>query len=127
MVANVPDEPGMLPPAVDLEFTGNCPARPTVAEFRTELDAFLATVAAHYRMRPVIYTNAHFFDVYLADDPPEVIWWMHSPILEPWGSPEWTFWQHTPGSKDGVTGEVDRNVFHGNRADLEALTKRAAS
>ena len=36
MIATVPDEPGMLPPAVDLEFGGNCSARPSVEDFRIE-------------------------------------------------------------------------------------------
>lgn len=124
MVATVPDEPGMLPPAVDLEFAGNCSARPTVEEFRAELDTFLTTIEAHYRMQPVIYTNAHFYSQYLDKQPPEATWWMVSPVLEPWGSPDWTFWQYTPGPMDGVTGDVDRNVFDGNWTDLTALTIR---
>ena len=124
MIAVVPDEPGMLPPAVDLEFGGNCAARPTVISFRTELDAFLETIEEHYQMRPVIYTNAHFFRRYLQDDPPRVTWWMQSPIVEPWGAPEWTFWQYLPGPKDGVEGDVDRNVFDGTESELAALTRR---
>lgn len=124
MIATVPDVPDMLPPAVDLEFAGNCSARPSVEEFRVELDVFLAEIEEHYRMRPVIYTNAHFYTEYLDEGPPEAVWWMQSPILEPWGSPDWTLWQYTPGPKDGVDGDVDRNVFDGNLADLRALTNR---
>ena len=124
MISVVPDEPGMLPPAVDLEFAGNCSARPNVADFRAELDAFLAAIESHYRMKPVIYTNAHFYQEYLAEDPPDVTWWIQTPVIEPWGSPEWTIWQHTPWPRDGVTGDVDRNVFRGDEADLVALTKR---
>ena len=41
MIAVVPNEPGMMPPAVDLEFGGNCSARPDVEQFRAELEAFL--------------------------------------------------------------------------------------
>lgn len=124
MLSAVPDEEGMLPPAVDLEFAGNCSARPTVAEFRTELDAFLDELTAHYRMTPVIYTNAHFYQEYLDDDPPDVVWWIQTTVVPPWGSPEWTIWQHTPGPKAGVDGDVDRNVFRGEVNDLAALTVR---
>ncbi len=124
MIAVVPDTPGMLPPAVDLEFAGNCSARPTVDEFLSELEVFLSELEAHYRMRPVIYTNAHFYTAYLSQKPPEAVWWMQSPILEPWGSPDWTFWQYTPGPKRGVNGSVDRNVFNGTLTDLIALTDR---
>lgn len=125
MIATVPDVPGMLPPAVDLEFAGNCSVRPSVEEFRLELDVFLAEVEGHYRMRPVIYTNAHFYTEYVGDRPPDVVWWMQSPILEPWGEPDWMLWQYTPGPKDGVDGDVDRNVLDGTLADLWALTNRA--
>lgn len=122
LIATVPREAGMLPPAIDLEFGGNCAARPTVAEFRAELDAFLARVSAHYETRLVAYTNAHFYDVYLDDDPPDVTWWIASTLLKPWGDPEWVFWQYFPGRHAGVDGAVDRNVF---RHDLEQLAALA--
>lgn len=121
MIATVPNEPGALPPAVDLEYSGNCSKRPTVAEFRAELDPFLEVIKAHYDVRPVIYTNADFYDTYLAADPPDVTWWMLSPVAPPWGSPEWTFWQYLPGQKPGVEGAVDRDVFHGTPEQLRSL------
>jgi len=124
MIATVPDEPDMLPPAVDLEFGGNCSARPSVEEFREGLDVFLEAIEAHYRMRPVLYTNADYYDEYLDDSPPDVTWWVMSPLLEPWGAPEWTFWQYLPERKAGVDGSVDRNAFSGDEADLRALTER---
>jgi lysozyme len=121
MVSIVPTEPGTLPPAIDLEFAGNCSARPTVDEFRDELDAFLTVLTDHYETKPVIYTNAEFYREYLSTDPPDVTWWIQTPLLEPWGEPEWTIWQHTQGRKDGVDGDIDRNVFRGDSADLVAL------
>ncbi len=124
MIATVPDAPGMLPPAVDLEYAGNCSGRPSSEEFTEELSAFLYTISEHYQMRPVIYTNAHFYREYLAEDPPDVTWWMQTPVVEPWGEPEWTIWQHIPGRVDGVNGDVDRNVFGGSRAELVALAER---
>jgi lysozyme len=126
LIATVPDEPGMLPPAVDLEFGGNCAARPSVDEFTIELQTFLDAIEHHYRMRPVIYTNAHFYDRYLDERQWDVTWWIQSPVLEPWGSPEWTFWQHFPGNRAGVSGRVDRNAFNGDEADLHGLTDQSA-
>jgi len=124
MIATVPDEPGMLPPAVDLEFGGNCAARPNADEFLVELGAFLELVERHYRMQPVVYTNAHFYDQYLDEQPLDVTWWMMSAVWEPWGSPEWTFWQYFPGDRDGVEGRVDRNVFRWQEDGLRSLTDR---
>jgi len=124
MISTVPDEQGMLPPAVDLEFGGNCSARPSVAEFRVELDAFLAAIETEYRMRPVIYTNYPFYDAYLAQDPPEVTWWIRSIAWQPRDSLDWTFWQYFPGRRDGVDGRVDRNAFDGDLPALRALTER---
>lgn len=124
MIATVPDEPGMLPPAVDLEFGGNCSARPAVDVFLAELGVFLEAIEAHYRMRPVVYTNAHFYGDYLEQGTFDVTWWIMSPVLEPWGPPDWSLWQYFPGHRDGVDGRVDRNVFRGNLDDLRALTNR---
>ncbi len=125
MIATVPDEPGMLPPAVDLEFAGNCADRPTPDAFLTELQVFLDAVAAHYRMQPVIYTEAEFYNAYLAAEPPEATWWILSAVWQPWGQ-EWSFWQYFPGRRAGVDGEVDRNVFVGDESELRALTVRTA-
>ena len=124
MIATVPDEIGMLPPAVDLEFGGDCSARPAVSEFLAELGVFLDMVEDHYRMQPVVYTNADFYSAYLDEQPPDVTWWVMSPVWQPWGSPEWTFWQHFPGYRAGVEGRVDRNVFRGTEDDLRVLTER---
>lgn len=122
LIATVPVEPGMLPPAVDLEFGGNCDARPTVADFRAELEAFLDAAEAHYGSRLVAYVPIDFYDAYLAADPPDMVWWVRSLGWEPLGEPQWTFWQYFIGEKDGVAGRVDRNAFAGDLDDLRALT-----
>lgn len=122
LIATVPVEPGMLPPAVDLEFGGNCAQRPTVDEFRAELAAFLNAAGVNYGTRLVAYVPPDFYDVYLADDPPDMVWWVRSLGREPSGDPSWTFWQYFIGEKDGVAGRVDRNAFVGSFDDLLALT-----
>lgn len=122
LISQVPVEAGMLPPAVDLEFGGNCAARPSVEDFRKELDVFLETTEAHYGTSLIAYIAKDFYEAYLSDEPPEVIWWVRTLGWEPRGEPEWTFWQYFVGDKDGVSGRVDRNVFVGSLDDLEALT-----
>jgi lysozyme len=127
MIATVPNEEGMLPPAVDLEFGGNCSARPEVESFRAELNVFLEKIQAHYGKTPVIYTNGTFYNHYLAHDPPDVIWWIMSPIIEPLGEPSWTFWQHFPGHRDGVVDRVDRNTLKGDITTLKDLAEQEQS
>jgi lysozyme len=46
-----------LPPAVDLEFRGNCGRRPSVAEFSAELQKFLELVETEWGCRPVLYVT----------------------------------------------------------------------
>jgi signal transduction histidine kinase len=45
-------------------------------------------------------------------------------VWQPWGSPDWTFWQCFAGRRAGVDGRVDRNVFRGTEDDLRALAER---
>ena len=59
-IAMVPVERMTLPPAVDLEFGGNCAARPSPAALRTELSAFIAVVEAHYRRPVTLYLTREF-------------------------------------------------------------------
>lgn len=102
---------GDLPLAIDLEFGGNCSARPAQGDFRTELNAFMDNVTEDRQL--VIYTNKEFFDAYLADNPPPVLWWIRSLTNEP-RFVDWTLWQIVPLPRDGVDGPVDRNVYIGS-------------
>ena len=122
LVATLPNTPAMLPVAVDLEYGGNCSRRPSVTEFLSELDDFLHLVEAKYGMRVVAYVTVDFYDHYLADRPPDVIWWVRSVVVPPLSGPEWTIWQYYPARRDGVEGLVDRNVL---RTDLSELCEMA--
>src|SRR5262249_12409017 len=56
-IATAPDEPDMLPPAVDLEYGGNCPDGPRRLDPERELSAFLDLVEAHYGRAAVLYAT----------------------------------------------------------------------
>src|SRR3954466_3468804 len=56
----VPTEAAALPPAVDLEFPGNCHHRPSQAKFHKELGDFLRIVEARYGKRAVLYLTRRF-------------------------------------------------------------------
>ena len=47
-ISHVPVDSAALAPAVDLEFPGNCPNRPSRAKFHRELGDFLRIVEAQY-------------------------------------------------------------------------------
>ncbi len=38
--------------------------------FDYEVDAFLEVIEKHYQMKPLMYSNCRFYDVYLAEKPP---------------------------------------------------------
>jgi len=105
-----------MPPAVDLEFGGNCKRRPEKRAFLRELAAFLDTVERHYGKRPILYVTRRFHDNYLTGALPDHGFWIRSIYFRPDlpGRP-WLFWQfHDRGARDGIKGGVDLNVFRGD-------------
>lgn len=119
--------PLSLPPAVDVEYVGNCAARPPRAAFARELLGFLAQVNAKFRAAPVIYSTQSFFDDYLSG--PEFAsypFWVRSLT----GEAGWSkgrrvlFRQFADHARyDGLSGPVDVDVFVGSETDFAALTR----
>lgn len=116
--AVVPREAGMLPPALDLEFGGNCPARPTVDAVKAELAVFSDAVFSSYGVRPVLYVTREFLKAYGTALPSHSGLWIRSIAWAPYRSEgPWVFWQyHNRGSVGGISGPVDRNVFHADKS-----------
>jgi len=120
-LATVPRAADALPPAVDLEFGGNCGRIPSAQELRKELLAFLEPVRAAYGRQPVLYVTREFFDVYMRDDGGLTVdqqLWARDVFRSPrWlGRQAWTFWQFgNRGRVAGISGPVDLNVFHGDQ------------
>jgi lysozyme len=121
-LAAVPRAPDSLPPALDLEFAGNCSRAPDWNDLSRELGEFLALVRAADGREPVLYTTREFFDAYLRDAPDQ---FRSSPlwIRDIFGSPDWlagrawTVWQYADrGRVRGIAGPVDLNVFQGDAA-----------
>ena len=111
-VRHVPAEAGALPPAVDLEFPGNCRHRPSKAKFHRELRDFLDIVEARYGKHAVLYLTPHFDKRYRVSATFNRPLWLRSLHTEPrFGARHWTIWQ-TSGSRKlkGVRGRVDWNV-----------------
>ncbi len=104
-------EADALPPAVDLEFGGNCGRTPDGATMRRELDAFLAPVERAYGKPALLYVTPEFLDAYRKQLPARALW-RRSILRKPDGAASWHVWQyHNRGRVDGIVGPVDLNVF----------------
>lgn len=116
-------EPGDLPPVLDIEQTRG------VAPQLLKINAlmWLRTVEKHYGIKPVIYTNAAFYEKYLGKDFDEYPLWVahyyepHQPRI----GRTWNFWQHNDrGNVSGISHKVDFNVFNGDSASFQKLLKK---
>jgi len=112
--------PGDLPPVVDIEQLKGVP----IEEIRTNLKTWLDAVEHHYRVKPIIYTYADFYEDYLLgffDEYPLWIAHYHSG-KKPRTSRNWHFWQHNEdGRVNGIEAAVDFNVFNGDSISFNKL------
>ncbi len=60
----VPDDPGALPPAVDLELAGNCSKRPSIQAVRGEVALFIDIVEMEVQERVPVYVGGDFEERY---------------------------------------------------------------
>jgi lysozyme len=111
-IATVPVDPAMLPPAVDLEFGGNCSARPEPAKLIAELTAFLRRIEAHYRRPAILYLTREFDAGYdVSRRIPRRLWLRNLGFEPAWGARRWTIWQASSfRSLAGIRGRTDWNV-----------------
>ena len=111
-IAAVPVEPDALPPAVDLEYMGNCDGRPGVEAFHRELAAFLAAIEAHYGQPALLYLTEEFDTAFQVSVRVNRPLWLRSLLVEPrFGARPWTYWQVSNLRRlRGIAGPVDWNV-----------------
>ena len=114
-IAAVPRDPGLLPPAVDLEFGGNCAKRPGRATLLRELGTFLDRIEAHSGRKALLYMTEEFDLAYRISEAFDRPLWLRSMIRRPdYGARPWRVWQASNfRSLDGVEGPVDWNVMRG--------------
>ncbi|MDX1438352.1 MAG: GH25 family lysozyme [Rubricoccaceae bacterium] len=123
-LATVPNEPNLLPPAVDVEYTGNCGRNRSAEDIREELALFLDTVRNALGVRPVIYADSDAYRRIIAGHFPRHPLWIPELSDEPRlaGGRRWTFWQHDHrGEIEGIRGHADLNVFSGSRQTFRRL------
>jgi lysozyme len=111
---------GDLPPVLDIEEMND--TKPAVLQKR--IKEWLDQVEEAYGIRPIIYTNIHFYNTVLKDSFEQYpVWIAH--YLQP-GKPridrKWTFWQHSEsGRVNGIKTKVDFNVFSGDSLEFRNL------
>lgn len=119
-IAIVPVEADALPPAVDLEYGGNCGRTLDGATLRRELDAFLAPIERTYRKPAILYVTPEFLAAYRVHLPERGLW-RRSILRTPDKNAQWQLWQyHNRGRVDGIVGPADLNVFAADRKQYDA-------
>jgi lysozyme len=114
-------EIGDLPPVLDVEVDDDASVDLVVFRIKT----WLEMIEHHYNITPIIYTNITYFNKYIAGNLDEYPIWIarysySEPILA--FNKQWDFWQYgNRGRLKGIEGDVDFNVFNGNRERLESF------
>jgi lysozyme len=115
-----------LPPAIDLEYVGNCAARPGNGKLAHELKTFIAALRARGLRTPLIYSTQSFFEDYLDADPAFAAYPLW--VRNLYGETAWSrgrtilFRQFASHARlDGIRGPVDLNVFAGSKKQFADL------
>jgi lysozyme len=111
--AAVPAEADAMPPAVDLEFGGNCSARPERTALLNELAAFINVVEKRSGQSVVLYLTEEFDAFYRISHALDRPLWLRSLVRRPgYGARPWHMWQASNFRRiDGIEGRVDWNVM----------------
>lgn len=116
-------QPGDLPPVLDVEQSFGTDKE----TLQQRVQDFLSATEKRYNVKPIIYTNADFYETWLAgrfDDYP--LWVAHYLVQDkPRIGRDWHFWQHSEkGRVNGIKPFVDFNVFNGDSTDFRQLLIR---
>lgn len=115
---------GDLPPMLDVEVLDGADKVQLISGLYT----WLYMVEAHYNIKPILYTNLKFYNRYLAGHFKDYPLWIaryhdREPVLATARS--WDFWQYgNRGQLNGITGDVDLNVYKGTVFELDELCWR---
>lgn len=111
-IALVPREAEALPHALDLEFGGNCAARPPRDALLAEVATFIQMVEAHSEKPMILYMTREFEDQYRVSEAINRPLWLRRAGLEPaYGNRPWVMWQANPRLHvEGIEGPVDWDV-----------------
>ncbi|MCU1675556.1 MAG: glycoside hydrolase family 25 [Frankiales bacterium] len=129
VIGNTVNEPGTLPPVLDLEQSGGLSDAELIVWTHTWLD----TVQSLTGRLPMIYTYKNFWSSHMAGTAQfggYPLWLAYyndnlGGLVGHW--PTWAIWQYSSGgSVPGISGRVDMNRFNGSLADLAAFANGGA-
>lgn len=107
----VPRDAEALPPAVDLELSGNCRDRPPADRVRSELESFLHLVETATGQTVLLYLGDEFERRYPVRELLRRPLWQLSFLRRP-SDPGWKVWQVGGFAHvDGIHGKVDLDVM----------------
>jgi len=121
-IQTVPKEDDSLPPALDLEFLGNCDTNKTIQEIIEDIEVIEQKLHEHYGKKPIFYTTKHFYDKYLIGKFKNNPIWFSSIMGKPKISDnrKWLIWQYShTGRIKGIETTVDMNYFKGSQKEFE--------
>jgi lysozyme len=125
-INTVPLLPGHLPPVLDVEeHMGE-----EKESIRSGVLEWLRLVENRFGVKPIIYTNIHFYKKYLGSEFDEYPFWVAHYLqpVRPRISRKWQFWQHSEsGRVNGISSKVDFNVFNGDSLELERMLIQSVS
>ncbi|WP_266366897.1 glycoside hydrolase family 25 protein [Tellurirhabdus rosea] len=114
-------ESGDFAPVLDFELDRGIPHDKLIADLKTWLDL----VEDEYGVKPIIYTNSHFYRMYIAghlDNYPLWIADYSREHLRDYREKPLYFWQHNKGGAvSGIRGPVDFNVFLYDSARMQEI------
>ncbi len=121
-IQSVPVDKNALPPAIDLEFGGNCKARPSKEEVQHEINVFAKLVEQRYGKTPIIYTTNDSYLAFLEGENLGYPIWIRDIYSKPKlpDGAKWDFWQFANrGRLHGINGFVDLNVYNGSSEEFQ--------
>lgn len=116
-IKTVPNKNNALPPVIDLEYDSNCINTFTKEKLIKNIKIIHDQLQKHYGKQPIFYTSKLFYNIVLTGEFKNTPIWIREYKEKPDLKDDraWTFWQQSnQGSIQGITKNVDLNVFHGD-------------
>lgn len=117
-ISKVKLQSGDLAPVIDIEET----KRQSDTQIRKVVKDCAEVLEAHYKTKPIIYSNVDFYEKNLGEEFNAYPFWAahYEQLHEPRISRDWLIWQHScKGRVNGILSEVDFNVVNGSLNSLK--------
>ncbi|MDR1582471.1 MAG: glycoside hydrolase family 25 protein [Prevotellaceae bacterium] len=121
-IRNVKLQRGDLPPVLDVEEVGKYGSD----NLKQGIKNWLKLIEKHYGVKPIIYTNVHFYKKYLSGKEFQKyhFWIAHYTKTTPNVNDKWLFWQYSDkGVIKNIRSNVALNVHKGTKKELLSICK----